>query len=76
MFIAVGSPIALHSRETETFLDSGATHHYFVDKGWFSDYVAITPMSGQAASSKFDIVGTGTVCLQSLVKGKMKPVML
>jgi hypothetical protein len=60
----------------QTFLDSGATHHYFVNKKWFTEYVEITPMSGQAANSSFDIVGTGTVALQSLVKGKLKPVLL
>jgi hypothetical protein len=33
----------------QTFLDSGASHHYFVDKSWFSEYLAITPMQGRAA---------------------------
>jgi hypothetical protein len=52
----VGAPVA-------TYADSGASHHYFVDRSDFDTYMEISPVVGQAAGkdSTFQIVGIGSV---------------
>jgi hypothetical protein len=67
-----------HSLSLATYLDSGASNHYFVDRSWFSEYVEITPITGSAAKagSTFSIIGMGTVCIQTPINGKTNIVTL
>jgi hypothetical protein len=53
-----------HKSDTlKTYIDSGASHHYFADKSWFDEYTEITPTTGHTASqgSTFSIVGVGNI---------------
>lgn len=62
----------------KTYIDSGASHHYFVDRTWFAEYLEITPIQGRAAErgSTFTIVGVGNVHAQCLVNGSYQPIVL
>jgi hypothetical protein len=48
LFVAsVGNGPETASQRVMTYADSGASHHYFVDRSDFSTYMEITPIAGQ-----------------------------
>ena len=63
-------------RRVATYADSGASHHYFVNRSDFSTYMEISPITGQGAGkdSTFKIVGVGSVQKDVIVDGKRQSV--
>jgi len=60
--------------QVSTYADSGASHHYFVDRSDFADYMEISPVTGRGAGrdSTFQIVGIGSVQKDVVVDGRRK----
>ena len=76
LFVAsVGSRLGPGQRIT-TYADSGASHHYFVDRSDFDTYMEISPVTGQGAGkdSTFQIVGIGSVQKDVVVDGRRQRV--
>ncbi|KAF9642706.1 hypothetical protein BDM02DRAFT_3071330, partial [Thelephora ganbajun] len=57
-----------------TYTDSGASHHYFVDRSDFNAYTEISPVTGQGAGrgSTFQIIGVGSVHKDVVIDGKRR----
>jgi hypothetical protein len=73
--------IATTSFETKgdiAYVDSAATHHYFMQRNMFSDYVEITHRNAGSATngSPFWIIGTGTVQIETVIHGEKSSVLL
>ncbi|OJT09466.1 Retrovirus-related Pol polyprotein from transposon TNT 1-94, partial [Trametes pubescens] len=56
-------PILDPTVPVKAYADSGASHHYFVDRRHFSNYRTVTPMHGNAAKkgATFQIIGVGDI---------------
>jgi len=56
--------------EMPTFIDSGATDHYFVDRTMFTTYVLFKkPLAGLSARSSFNIVGKESISFSTTING-------
>ncbi|TFY57497.1 hypothetical protein EVJ58_g6983 [Rhodofomes roseus] len=54
------------------YLDSGASHHYFTDRAYFSEYLPLKPHTGSSAKrgADFTIIGVGCVHAEMLIEGR------
>jgi len=62
-----------------TLLDSGASDHCFTDKALFTTYTLLsqaTPGLGAGQDSIFQVVGRGSVKLESVIDGEVKKITL
>jgi len=76
LFVALVSSGPCASPAGTTYADSGASHHYFVDRSDFKDYMEISPVTGRGAGkdSTFQIVGIGSVQKDVVMDGRQQRV--
>ena len=76
LFVASVGSGSHTGRPIATYADSGASHHYFVDRSDFDTYAEIAPVTGQGVGrdSTFQIVGVGSVQKDVVVDGKRRRV--
>lgn len=76
LFVASMASESRTCGEAATYADSGASHHYFVERADFKTYAEISPVTGQGAGkgSTFKIIGVGSVQKDVMVDGERRRV--
>ena len=76
LFVASVGTNTSTDRRVPTYANSGASHHYFVNRSDFSNYMEISPIAGQGAGkdSTVKIVGVGSVQKDVIMDGKRQSV--
>ena len=76
LFVASVGSRSDASCRVSTYADSGASHHYFMDRLDFETYTEISPVMGQGAGkdSTFQIIGVGSVRKDIVMDGRWQRV--